>query len=361
MDRNYQEQVSNKSDEINLKDVFLKLKSGWHYLLTKWLVILTMAVIGGIIGLVYAWRSKTVYKAELSFYVQDEKSNGALNGALGLASQFGFNVGGADGGEFAGDNLLALMKSRSIMEKALLSGVNVNNRQETFAEFYIDINNIRKSWEKIPRLKAVHFPLNTDRKTLTQTQDSILGVIHDQLVKKDVILDKLDKKSSITSLSVTSKNELFAKSFAEVLTKVISDFYIQTKTKKAMQNVAVLQKQTDSVRLALNSAISGVASYSDAVPNANPSFQSLHVPSQRKQVDVQANTAILSELVKNLEVAKMSLLQQTPLIEVIDHPILPLPKSRPGKLITMIEGCFVAVILTIIFLFLKRVFTNLNS
>ena len=123
--------------------------------------------------------------------------------------------------------------------------------------------------------------------------------------------------------------------------------------------MAILQRQTDSVRRALNAAISGVASSIDAAPNANPSLQTLRVPSQRRQVDVQANTAILGELVKNLEIAKMSLLQETPLIQVIDKPILPLEKERFGKLKGIVLGGVLAGFLSIVFLLIKKLFQNL--
>ena len=52
------------------------------------------------------------------------------------------------------------------------------------------------------------------------------------------------------------------------------------------------------------------------------------VPSVNRQVDVQANTAILTELVKNLELAKVDLRKETPLIQIIDTPILPLPFEK---------------------------------
>jgi hypothetical protein len=146
-----------------------------------------------------------------------------------------------------------------------------------------------------------------------------------------------------------------------VLTKVVSDFYVQTKTERAAKNVAILQHQTDSVRRMLNAAISGVAISADVNPNPNPSLQTLHVPSLRRQVDVQANTAILTELVKNLEIAKMTLLQETPLIQVIDKPILPLEKDRVGKLKGVILGGIIGGFLTIFALFFDKVCKSIMS
>jgi hypothetical protein len=45
-------------------------------------------------------------------------------------------------------------------------------------------------------------------------------------------------------------------------------------------------------------------------------------------VDVQANTAILTEeLVKQTELAKVTLRKETPLIQIMNGPILPLTKN----------------------------------
>ncbi len=334
-----QQRALNEPGEISLKELILKIQGWWHYLLSRWLIILTAGIIGAVVGLTYAILKKPVYKAELSFALQDEKSGGGLSSALGLASQFGIDLGGGSaGGEFSGDNLMELMKSRLMVEKTLLTVVPINGKMETLAEMYINFNKLQQDWEGKPGLEDIHFLPGDDHSKFTLKQDSILGVFHDDLIKNNLSVDKIDKKLSIISISVSSKNELFSKNFTEILEKVVSDFYIQTKTKKAAKNVDILQRQTDSVRQALNSAISGVAMSADVNPNPNPSLQTLHVPSQRRQVDVQANTAILSELVKNLEIAKMSLLQETPLIQVIDSPILPLEKDRVGKLKGIVLG-----------------------
>jgi hypothetical protein len=136
----------------------------------------------------------------------------------------------------------------------------------------------------------------------------------------------------------------------------VSDFYVNTKTKKSVQNVAILQRQTDSVRRELNAAITGVASSVDVNPNANPALQILRAPSQKRQVDVQANQAILTQLVANLEISKVSLRKETPLIQVIDRPILPLEKEKLGKLRGMIIGGIIGGFLAIFIIIVKKMF-----
>jgi hypothetical protein len=347
---------NSNNDEISVKELILRLRDTYRYLLSKWRIILFCGLFGAGLGLIYTFLKKPLYVAELSFVLQDDKS-ASVSGAMGLASQFGIDLSGTNAGdEFSGDNLIELMKSRSIIEKTLLTSVKVNGKQETLAQFYIEFNEYDKKWQNEPGMRNISYPLNANRENFSLKQDSVLAVLQNDIALHHLTVDKLDKKLTITTVTVISTNELFSKYFTENLISSVSESYIQTKTEKAKKNVDVLQRQTDSVRRALNSAITGVASSIDAAPNANPSLQSLHVPSQKRQVDVQANSAILNELVKNLEVSKMSLLQATPLIQIIDRPILPLEKQKIGKLKGIVVAGFISLFLSVLILIVRRIF-----
>src|SRR5690606_29042677 len=117
-------------------------------------------------------------------------------------------------------------------------------------------------------------------------------------------------------------------------------FYLETRTKKALANVQILEHQTDSVRNELNAAIRGSASAIDANPNPNPARQILRVPSKKREVDVLTNQAILSELVKNLELSRVNLRKEAPLIQIVDAPVYPLKKDRLGILTGTLGGMF---------------------
>ena len=121
----------------------------------------------------------------------------------------------------------------------------------------------------------------------------------------------------------------------------------------------ILERQVDSVRSELNGAITGVAVANDNTFNLNPALNVRRAPSARRQVDVQANTAILTELVKQSELAKVTLRKETPLIQVIDSPILPLPKERFGKLKGILIGGFLMVFLTVLLLSVRKLLKEL--
>jgi uncharacterized protein involved in exopolysaccharide biosynthesis len=353
-EQNTTEQFDN--DEISLKELILKIKEWYQFLLTKWKLIILMGIIGGVIGFTYAFFQKPVYKASLTFAMEDEKSGGGgLSGALGLASSLGIDLGTSAGGAFAGANLVELMKSRKLVEKTLLSPIIVNGKKQSLADYYLEFNEMKKGWDQKPLLKGLSFPIDADRTTFTLQQDSILKGLSAGMAKNNLTIAQKDKKISIINIDVSSNNEKFAKAFCETLAFETSEYYVEIKSKKARMNVEILQKQTDSIRAELNSAITGVATAADNVFNLNMAMNVKRSPGARRQVDVQANTAMLTSLVTNLEMSKMALRKETPLIQIIDRPIFPLEKEKLGKLKSLVLGGFLAGFLTVLYL----VFTTL--
>ena len=352
------------NDEISLKELVIKIKDWLAYFKTKWLIIVLFGLLGSILGYTYAYFQKPTYKAVLTFALEDDKAaGGGLGSAMGLASTLGIDVGSSGGGgAFAGSNLIELMKSRLLVEKTLLNTIQINGETLTMAEYYIRNNKLREQWNNNPKLSGIQFLPNADRTKFTVLQDSILQSIFKAVTSpKALLIQQKDKKVSITTIEVTNENENFAKLFCENLIKETSNFYIETKSKKSRLNVEILQKQTDSIRGELNGAITGVAAELDNVYNLNPAFNVKSSPSKRRQVDVQANTAILTQLIAQLELAKVSLRKETPLIQMIDQPILPLEKIRTGKLTSLILGGFLAAFVTILFLAFGRMYKKLMA
>jgi len=350
------EQIPN--DEISLKELLEKIKEWYIYFLSQWKIIVVAGVLGIAFGLTYSLIRKPVYTATLSFALEDEKSGGGLGGALGLASSFGFDLGGSGGSIFTGSNLTELFKSRKMVEQTLLTPVVIDKKTISLAEMYIQNEQWRDKWVDKPKFKNIQFLPNTNRKYFTRVQDSILGEIYADLSKNSLSVAQKDKKIAIISMDVSTTNELFSKYFCEALARQVGQFYVTTKSKKARMNMAVLQRQTDSIRGELNSAITGVAVANDNTFNLNPSLNVRRTPSARRQVDVQANTAILTELVKQTELAKVTLRKETPLIQVIDRPILPLMKERVGKAEGIVIGGFLAGFLIILILIFNRILSE---
>lgn len=339
-----------QENEVGLKEIIKELVFLFSYLRTRLLIISLFCLLGAGIGFVYAFLQKPKFVATLSFVLEDDKGNSGFSGALGLASSFGIDIAPNAGGVFNGGNLIELMKSRTLVFKTLLKSVNIDGNETSLIEFYLKFSGIRNKWKPESEFYQTHFIPNSDETKLTPIQNQILLSAYGNLLSNSLSVSQKDKKASIIYVKVNSVNENFAKLFAENLVKVVSDFYIETKSKKAKDNLVIIQSQTDSIRRELNTAMLNVAEEGDNTFNLNQAFNIKRVPSARRQIDVQANSAILTQLVQNLELAKISLRKETPLIQVIDNPILPLESETTGKIKSSIIGGVLSSIICILFL-----------
>jgi len=353
------EKVSkSESKDITLKDIVLKINSFFRFLTRKWIVILVCGILGAMIGLAYAIFKKPSYIATCSF-VLDETKTSSLSQYAGLASMAGIDLGNNGGSVFAGDNIVELYTSRTMIARTLLSKIQVNGKPQLLIDRYVNYLDLRSRWRKSDGIDSIAFDMPIEK--FNRKQDSLLIAIASDIDKKVLAVGRPDKKLSVINVDVKFGDEAFAKAFNDSLVATVNDFYIKTKTKKTALNVQVLQRQADSVKAVLNSSIGGVAYALDAAPNANPLLQSLKVPSQRKQVDVQASSAIYAEIVKNLELSKISLRQETPLIQVIDSPILPLTVDKASKAKNLIFGFVLGAFVAVFYLSLKKAFSNIMA
>lgn len=339
-----------EDEEVSVKELIISLQGWLKYLWSKWPILLIAGILGGALGLWYAFAKTPTYTAKTTFVLESGEGQGRLSQFAGVAAMAGINLGGGGGGLFQGDNILELYKSRNMLEETLLSPVHPDSNQ-LLIERYIDYNEVRADWKEQPELLALNFSLDpSGLNPLTRRlRDSVVTEFVDAIRKNHLSVSKPDKALSIIQVEVTSPDEVFAKSFNDNLVRRVNDFYIQTKTKKSTDNIAILEAKVDSVRAVMTGAIYSAARVSDATPHLNPTRQTQRMaPVQEAQFTAEANQAILSQLLQNLELSKMNLLQEQPLIQLVDTPVYPLPVDRVGKAKGIVIGGFLLGFLTLL-------------
>lgn len=348
-----------QGDEISLKDLILKLQDWGRYLFSKWLAIVICGLIGGTLGLLYSFIEKPKYVAELTFVLEDSKTS-PLAAYTGLASQFGIDLGAGSGsGIFSGDNILEFLKSRMMVEKTLLSPVINNSKPQSLADYYIEMNGLRKFWKDEPTLKNLHFPITTSRIGFTLQQDSILHTIYDKITTKNLNVTKPDKALSFINVECTTKDEIFSKVFTERLVKEATDFYVQTKTQRSKITVDKLQSKADSIESLLNRKTYSVAASQDM--NLNPARSMAGVNTELVARDKLVLQTMYAEVVKNLELSRMAMAQETPIIQIVDTPILPLEKKYLGMLKGILLGGLLSGFLIVIWLIIRRLYEEIMT
>jgi hypothetical protein len=341
------------NEEISIIDIITKIKNILPLLKFNWKLILATSIFGGLIGFSITFLVSPSYKAVLTYAMEEDRnSSSGIGGALGLASSLGIDLNNSNGGgAFAASNISALMKSHLIINKVLLQKFNINGKTLTLADYYIQIKNKRKKWKNYQKLKNINFSRIQNSSNLSFEQDSLLKEFYKDLTQKENLdIIQRDKKVTIVEVQVNSESELFAKLFCEAIANQTSEFYVATKSKKARINTEILQRQVDSVRDILNKNIFGVAKAADDVYNLNPTLNVRSAKSKKIQVDVTANTEVLKQLIVQLELSKINLRKETPLIQLIDRPTLPLEIDKLNKAYTVFLSTLLFTILSIIYL-----------
>lgn len=328
------------NEEITIKQI-IKIITDWViFLFKRWKIIVLFILLGGIIGFYYALKQPVTYTAKIT-YIQEESHNS--NSLNTLSSQFGLVENKSSSNMFSGTTLIDLMKSNLIIQRILLKPINIYHQKISMADYYIHINNDAiKDNKKI----VINIKPNSNPDSLSLEKRILLNSIYNDLIsEKNLSFGDKKFNSTFPSIQVTSKNESFSKLFCEILLEETTNFYVETKTRKAKLNILNLQKQLDSIRRSYNNSVIKLANANDFVFNSNPALKSKTTQPAQRQVDVQANTAVLSTLISNLETAKSNLNIETPLFQIIDKPQLPLLKNSVSKIKSVLTGSILSLLL----------------
>lgn len=343
-------------EAFSLRDFILKFKEWGGYLISRWYFLLAFTMIGAAIGYWVVSKKPTYYIATTSFVL--EGTNQSATGS-GLASMMGLDVG--TGGLFQGENILELYRSRSMIIKTLLTNANFEGHTELLIHRYIKINNLRQTvWKDDAKLRNISF--NESNRYADNEQiihnTVLLGIVKD-ILNNYLVIGKPDKRVNIINVTVKSTDELFSKAFDEAIVENVNSFYLDTKTKKTRESIAVMQRKADSIKAVATGSIYAAAAIEDATPNLNPTRQAQRTaPVETARMRSELSRGILNELVRNIEMSKMELQSQTPLIAVIDDPILPLDVEGPAKGKYVLAGGMAGILIVLVLLIIIRIFNR---
>lgn len=327
-----------------------------RFIFSKWLQIGIGTIAILLLVLAYNYLKPKVYTAKTTFVIDKDGSEGF--GDIGsLASLAGVNLGSITEGSvlFQIDNIQELYKSRRMVEKTLLSDVDINGTSVKLIQRLATESDLENKWrDKEVELSQFLKP----RELYSRTQDSLLMESHKLVLEKFLFVGKPNRKATILEVGFQHKDEVLAKLFVEKHVQNVNQFYLETKTKKSSSNLSVLQFQADSVKRVLDRSLLTLAEIEESAPNRNPLYKTAQVPYQKALIDVQANGAIYEEIVKQLELAKVAHRNQLPLIQIIDQPRYPLQDNRWKLFKTLVVGTFLGLFLMISYLLLTQVISS---
>jgi hypothetical protein len=321
--------------------------AGWlklflKHLKKKSILFLGLAVAFSIASMGWHWYSKPSYLAKCTF-VLEEKSSG-VGGLAGIASQMGIDLGGLTGGSsnfFSGENISDIINSSTILDQVLLSKVDSTY---SLADLYLDASGMRNGWGWNGKLKSLNFTAENNDQSLI---DTALLVIRNRIKKSNLVVDRANKKGTIYSVEVTSADPVFAKQLTERLVSATSNMYIDIKTRNITAHIAQLEQRADSLRSLFGAKAREAYSYQ--LLDANQAFKNSLASSEISSKDKTVLFELYAEVMKNLELSHLLLINQTPVVQILDKPNSPLVDSRYSvlKLIAFSIGASLVITLLI--------------
>lgn len=342
------------NQDISFNEFILKLIHWKNKILESWLLILTFVVVGALAGAAYSYFSKPKFIAETNF-VLSETGSDQVNplAVLGL---------GDDGeiGLFEGENLLWLYTSNFMLKQTLLTVVtDANGNERMLINWFNEIDSEMQDYleELADKNIKVVFQDGAHKDSLDRNQNRVINQAISRINKDYLKVKNVAKTTGIINVSITSKNEMFAKRFCEILVTEVNGYYIATKTKKAIEQVEVLKAKVENLEKNTKSSMMKTAEAVENIPYPNPNLKSIHVEEQHLSVDASINTGMYTMLAQKLESAEMALAEVTPLIQIVDSPTLPLKVQKPSIKVMPVLGAIIFFALSIVIV-IFRIFAN---
>ncbi len=324
--------------------VFQVIHRIYSKVISNWKIYFFLFISTFVFVFIYNKFKKPKYLAEVTLIVDESKpmSLSALSSVI--SSQLGADLGGGSG-LLMGDNILELLKSQSITKRILLEPIDAP--PGCLGNLYLQTSGLEKSFKKKNGLaESVKIDL---RAMKPRTQDSVVRIIHERLFKNNLTIYRVDKKMSFVKVRATYGNQYFAKAFTDKLVVEVSDYYIKMKTAKSRIAVEKIQNRADSLYSILKGKTFSTAFNQSRSADLNPFFSDVTANVEMSARDKQIAFTVYTEVIKNLEIAKMNLSQDTPAIQIIDSSSFPLKDDKLGLIANVFFSSVIGFFISLLY------------
>jgi uncharacterized protein involved in exopolysaccharide biosynthesis len=329
----------------NSIDLFSVLKTVWRGRRTIlwWTAAFTVA------GLVIAFSSQRVYTARTVMVPQVQSRSaglGSLGSLGGLAAMAGINLSSLNTGTEDLSPLIypEIVRSYSFQKEIMYSPLTWSSvsHQVSLVEYYqkyAKIGLVGKAVRGLVRLpgKIVSIFRKEPGPIIPGAGDSLTRITRDEQelwneMTKTLTLS-VDKKNGYVTLTALGPEPLATAQIAEKALNLLQSRITEFRIEKAKQNLLFIQGRFDEKQQEFENARERLARYRDG--NRGMTSNMAKTEEESLQSEYQLAFTVYSELAKQLESAKISVKEDTPIFSVIESVIVPVKPTKPKKLVIM--------------------------
>ena len=335
--------------EIDLMDLFRKV-IGIRKKIYK------AAGIGLIIGVIVAISIPKQYTVEVS--LSPEMGNNKGGGLSGLAASFlGSGVTMGDGTDALNASLSAdIVSSTPFLLELSNMKVPVSGSEEISLSSYL--NEESSPWWGY----VIGFPgmvIGGVKSLFTENEDESIssdkasrGTIElskkeSQMIEslKGKIAASVDKKTSMTTVSVTLQSPKVAAVVADSVVNKLQEYIIDYRTSKSKEDCLYLEKLFKERQREYYEAQKKYADYMDS--HDNIILQSVRTEQERLQNDMSLAYQIYSQVAGQLQVARAKVQEEKPVFAVVEPAVVPLYPSGTSRKVYVLVFVFLSVCIVI--------------
>lgn len=311
------------------------------------------AAVGVVLGILIALGTPKQYTVSITL----SPEMGSSKSGSGLASMAAFFPGGSIGSD-SPDALNAALtpdivtSTPFLMELFDARVVSQDKQIDTTFTAYLDEQ--KSSWMgyvlKAPGMAISGIKsLFSEKKEKTETiQEGTIELNEEDAAKleglRQQIMADVDKKTAITTLSVTLQDPKVTATIADSVVSKLQQYITAYRTSKAKEDCQYLEKLYKERQQEYYDAQQRYARYVDA--NSNVVFQSTLVERERLQNDMNLAYQVYSQVAQQLQVARAKVQEEKPVFAVVEPAVVPLNPSGTSRKVIVLGFLFLAVAFT---------------
>ena len=322
---------TNSNDEIDIIVLLKKL-----YFSRKLIIYIT--IIFSIIGIAFALLSPVKYNSTTVFITQNqETSSSSLSG---VASLVGINLGsGSFGGEIPPTMYPQIIESVKF-KRLLLKKVLDNNNSITLENFIKEYYKILEDEEE-----------NISDLGMTLNEEKYFKIL------SEILNVSVNQKDGFISIGCEMPNAEYSAKVAKFSRELLQNIIIENKIEAARQNLIFSESQLIEKKKEFDDIYSKLAFFSDSNLNSVNSF--VLNEKNKLESEFQIISAVVEEISKQVEQAKLQLKKDTPVFSTIQEAVIPINRSSPKRTQIVIIFGFIGFILSSIFTLISKSIKNI--
>lgn len=319
------------------------------------------AGVGLVIGILIALGTPKQYTVSVT--LSPEVSGG--NSGSGLASMAASFLGASVGAD-SPDALNATLAPDIVASTPFLLElfharvVSQNKQIDTTFTAYLDEE--KSSWighalkAPVMAIGSIKALFTDEEKETATVQEGAIELNEEDAIKLEGLRKQItveaDKKTGITTLSITLQDPKVAATMADTVVSKLQQYISDYRTSKAKEDCQYLETLYKERQQEYYVAQQRYARYVDA--NSNMVFQSTMAERERLQNDMNLAYQVYSQVAQQLQVARAKVQEEKPVFAVVEPAVVPLNPSGISRKVIVIGFIFLAVAFTGVWMLLGK-------